>query len=63
MKDIEELCNRIIIIDKGTILYDDSLKDIKYQFGNTKTIIIPSNIDISALLEKYSSIQTEDMDD
>ena len=63
MKDIEELCNRIIIIDKGTILYDGSLKDIKYQFGNTKTIIIPSNIDISALLEKYSSIQTEDMDD
>ena len=63
MKDIEELCNRIIIIDKGSILYDGSLKDIKYKFGNTKTIVIPSNVDISALLEKYHSIQLEEMDD
>lgn len=63
MKDIEELCNRIIIIDKGSILYDGSLKDIKYKFGNTKTIVIPSNVDISALLEKYPSIQLEEMED
>lgn len=63
MKDIEELCNRIIIIDKGSILYDGSLKDIKYKFGNTKTIVIPSNVDISALLEKYHSIQLEETDD
>lgn len=63
MKDIEELCNRIIIIDKGSILYDGTLKDIKYKFGNTKTIIIPSNVDISSLLEKYSCIETEEMED
>ncbi len=46
MKDIEELCNRIIIIDKGKILYDGSLANIKYRFGNTKTIYIPSNVNI-----------------
>ena len=63
MKDIEELCNRIIIIDKGSILYDGSLKDIKYKFGNTKTIIIPSNIDISELLSKYSDIDAEVVED
>ena len=63
MKDIEELCSRIIIIDKGSILYDGSLKDIKYKFGNTKTIIIPSNIDVSALLEKFPSISSETLED
>lgn len=63
MKDIEELCNRIIIIDKGTILYDGSLKDIKYKFGNTKIIVIPSNIDISELLAKYSDINAEVIED
>lgn len=47
MKDIEELCNRIIIIDKGSILYDGSIHDIKYQFGNTKTIYIPLNANIN----------------
>lgn len=55
MKDIEELCNRIIIIDKGKILYDGSLANIKYRFGNIKTVFIPSNvaIDEEALGERY----------
>ena len=64
MSDIEELCSRIIIIDKGSILYDGSLSDIKYQFGNTKTIIfnIDENFDDTKLSE-YSeklSISVED---
>lgn len=65
MKDIEELCNRIIIIDKGKILYDGSLANIKYRFGNTKTIIIPSNITINEaeLNSKFSDIIIEKNDD
>lgn len=47
MKDIEELCNRIIIIDKGSILYDGTLQNIKYKFGNTKTILLPKNVEIN----------------
>lgn len=38
MKDIEELCNRIVIIDKGKILYDGSLANIKYRFRNEKVV-------------------------
>ena len=65
MKDIEELCNRIIIIDKGKILYDGSLANIKYRFGNTKTIFIPSNISIdeTELKSKFSGIILEKNDD
>ena len=65
MKDIEELCNRIIIIDKGKILYDGSLNNIKYRFGNTKTIIIPSNVSIDEreLTEKFKGITLEKQDD
>ena len=61
MKDIEELCNRIIIIDKGKILYDGSLANIKYRFGNTKTIYIPSNIVIDEveLISKFNGISIE----
>lgn len=61
MKDIEELCNRIIIIDKGKILYDGSLANIKYRFGNTKTIYIPSNINIDeeVLISKFNGITIE----
>ena len=65
MKDIEELCNRIIIIDKGRILYDGSLSNIKYRFGNTKTIFIPSNVDLdeAALTEKFTGVTVEDQDE
>ena len=65
MKDIEELCNRIIIIDKGKILYDGSLAKIKYRFGNTKTIFIPSNIQIdqTALNEKFAGVSIEKQDE
>lgn len=65
MKDIEELCNRIIIIDKGQILYDGSLHDIKYQFGNTKTILIPknTNINIEEFKNLYKGVVIESTDE
>ncbi len=40
MADIEMLCNRLIIIDNGNIIYDGSLKDIKKQFGDLRTLYI-----------------------
>lgn len=33
LQDIEEICNRIIIIDNGQIIYDGSLLEIKNQFN------------------------------
>ena len=65
MKDIEELCNRIIIIDKGRILYDGSLANIKYRFGNIKTIFVPSNVNIdeAALTERFGGVKLEDQGD
>ena len=46
MADIEDLCSRIIMIEKGKIIYDGPLRDIKHRFGNIKTLTltIPANI-------------------
>ncbi len=65
MKDIEELCNRIIIIDKGKILYDGSLANIKYRFGNTKTIYVPSNVTLNEieLKNKFAGMNIEKNED
>ncbi|MWC27150.1 ATP-binding cassette domain-containing protein [Paenibacillus sp. MMS18-CY102] len=38
MQDIEEICNRIIIIDEGSILYDGDLASIKRNFGHKRVI-------------------------
>lgn len=38
MKDVEQLCERVIVIDHGKILYDGSLADIVKQYTTHKTI-------------------------
>jgi len=38
LDDIEELCRRIMIIDRGTVLYDGPLARLKEQFLRTKQI-------------------------
>ncbi len=38
LDDIQELCNRILIIDKGKIIYDGSLSEIREKYGTTKRI-------------------------
>lgn len=40
LNDIEELCSRIIIIDKGRLLYDGSIRAIKDKFGFVRTMQI-----------------------
>lgn len=49
LSDIEELCERIIIIDKGKKVYDGKIGDIKQRFGYMRTLemCINESINIS----------------
>lgn len=54
LNDIEELCNRIIIIDKGNKIYDGGLDEIKERYGyitnvelQVKDINLSSKLDIN----------------
>lgn len=38
IEDIEELCNRIIIIDDGKKIYDGSLENLKEKYGVTRKV-------------------------
>ncbi|ETI68233.1 ABC transporter ATP-binding protein [Neobacillus vireti] len=38
MNDIEALADRVILIGKGTLLYDGNLEELRKQFGTTKII-------------------------
>ncbi len=51
MDDVKELCKRVIIIDKGTILYDGNLDDLVVKFAKHKTLslIFEEEIDINKL--------------
>lgn len=52
LNDIEELCNRIIIIDNGKKIYDGELEGVKEQFGYLTNIEI--QLKDKPLLEKLS---------
>ena len=40
MQDIEKVCDRLIIIDKGKKIYDGSIGEIKNRYANVKTIVL-----------------------
>lgn len=64
LEDIEELCNRIIIIDKGVKIYDGSLKEIKEKYGYMTTVSIQikqSEIVDSNDVNEYFNLNTEDI--
>lgn len=43
MEDIEKVCNRIILIHKGSVIFDGSAKEIKYRYGNKYKIAFESS--------------------
>jgi ABC-2 type transport system ATP-binding protein len=49
MADIEALAKRIILIGKGEILFDGSLKDLKHKYGSYKNIQIETKEKIGKL--------------
>ncbi len=48
MTDIENLCSRIILLEKGSILYDGPQKSLKTRFGNIKTLTLTVPADVHA---------------
>ena len=54
MKDIENLCSRIIMIEEGNIIYDGSLENIKHRFGDQRTVSVTlsNEVDVNTL-EKF----------
>lgn len=48
MKDIENLCSRIIMIEEGNIIYDGTLDNIKHRFGDLRTVSITLSYEVNA---------------
>ena len=56
MSDIEELCHRIIIIDKGQLIYDGALETIRRDYGYERTLLFDLRFDDSGLEQINTSI-------
>lgn len=63
LSDIEELCERIIIIDNGKKIYDGSLEDIKNSFGYMITLEAQIKGDIKANLNLKKEFNINDIEE
>ncbi|MBR6761194.1 MAG: ABC transporter ATP-binding protein, partial [Oscillospiraceae bacterium] len=52
MGDVDALCQRIVIIDKGKMLYDNDMEHLKSFFGSYRTLKIRIDGDLQQLAEK-----------
>lgn len=65
MTDIEKLCSRVIVIDKGAIIYEGSLEQLKEKYGYHETIEAKGSWDAQtvSVLESLSSVYVENKND
>jgi ABC-2 type transport system ATP-binding protein len=40
LNDVEKVCQRMLIIDKGRIIYDGSISALKQRYGKTRVLIV-----------------------
>lgn len=47
MSDIEQLCDRVIVLDSGKILFDGTIDGIKHMFGDKRNVTVMSKIPVA----------------
>jgi ABC-2 type transport system ATP-binding protein len=69
ISDIERLCQRVIIIDKGRLIYDGTLAEIKRRYGRLRRVVFslangvrPDGLEAS-LEQLGSGLQTQTQED
>ena len=62
MDDIEELCKRVIVIDRGTLIYDGLLENLKKKYIKYKVILVEFGSPVKKCL-KLKGIETNCKDD
>lgn len=52
LSDVEQLCDRVLIIDEGHLLYDGTLNALRERFGGKRQLVV-------YLAEEYPNLQVE----
>ncbi len=60
MQDIEKTCNRVIIIDKGSKVYDGALSDIREHYGSSRSLDVEFMTDTETA--PIAGVETENID-
>ena len=61
MQDIEKTCKRLIIIDKGSKMYDGSLHDIREKYGTSRQLVV--EFENEQIVEPIKDVVITDLED
>ena len=56
LSDVEKLCNRMMIIDHGRVIYDGTVDDIKRRYGKKRRLIVDLADDYTELTVPFANI-------
>jgi len=60
MQDVQELCDRVVVIDHGTLIFDGTLKSLSRQFSDTRRLRLTFEREIvNDELSDYGSVISE----
>ncbi|MCR5653213.1 MAG: ATP-binding cassette domain-containing protein [Ruminococcus sp.] len=63
LQDVENLCDRIVMIDKGKKVFDGAIDSLKERYGQSRELkFIPVNFDIAANLDYEREFNLSDND-
>jgi ABC-2 type transport system ATP-binding protein len=59
LQDVEELCNRIIIINKGRIVYSGTIENLKRNYGKYRVLEFNLSKDLGKSLPNFGDIENK----
>jgi ABC-2 type transport system ATP-binding protein len=59
MQDVQELCDRVVVIDQGSLIFDGALNDLSKRFSDSKRIRLSFSKPTDQPLNTYGSIVEE----
>ncbi len=66
LEDIEDICDRIVIIDNGSLVYDGQLGEMKDRYARERALVLETTTpitDVKQRLSNFLEVRSEDLGD
>ena len=62
LADVERLCRRIVLIDRGTLVYDGEIEALRDRYGNHRTLVVQLSEDVPEIAVEGAELESREGD-